>query len=104
VAQKQAQSSAGTPAVVDLNYVYGAVGQNNGQVTSVSSGLDTNFNEVYTYDQLNRLTAVTGCPNGDILYTLDRTDPSHFSSNPGVAADSGETERHSGRKLNAIPG
>ena len=63
VAQIQTQNSAGTPSVVDLNYVYGAAGQNNGQVTSVASGLDTNFNAVYTYDQLNRLTGVTGAKN-----------------------------------------
>lgn len=63
VAQIQTQNSAGTPAILDLNYVYGAAGQNNGQVTSVASGLDTNFNAVYTYDQLNRLTGVTGTKN-----------------------------------------
>ncbi len=63
VLQIQTQNSAGTPTIVDLNYLYGAAGQNNGQVTSVASGLDTNFNSVFTYDQLNRLTGVTGTKN-----------------------------------------
>jgi len=63
VAQIQTQNSAGTPSIVDLNYGYGTPGQNNGQVGNVASGLDTNFNEAYTYDQLNRLTAVTGTKN-----------------------------------------
>ena len=62
VAQIQTQTG-GAAAIVDLNYVYGSAGQNNGQVTSVASGLDTNFNSVYTYDQLNRLTGVTGTKN-----------------------------------------
>ena len=62
VAQIQTQTG-GAASIVDLNYVYGAAGQNNGQVTSVASGLDTNFNSVYTYDQLNRLTGVTGTKN-----------------------------------------
>ncbi len=62
VAQIQTQVG-GAPSIVDLNYTYGAAGQNNGQVSSVASALDTNFNEAYTYDQLNRLTGVTGAKN-----------------------------------------
>ena len=47
-------------ATVDLNYQYPA-GQNNGQISSVTSGtLDNNFNATYTYDSLKRLTALGG--------------------------------------------
>ncbi len=63
VLQIQTQNSAGTPTIVDLNYGYGTTGQNNGQIGNVASGLDTNFNAVYAYDQLNRLTGVTGAKN-----------------------------------------
>jgi len=63
VTQIQTRNSAGTPTVVDLNYGYGNAGQNNGQVSGIASGLDTNFNAAYTYDQLNRLTGVSGAKN-----------------------------------------
>ncbi len=58
-------------AKVDLNYAYG-VGQNNGQVTSVASGVDpVGFNATYTYDALNQLTSVTGLAGAN----HDQTDP-----------------------------
>ena len=50
---------ANQAATVDLNYQYPA-GQNNGQISSVTSGTDGNFNATYTYDSLKRLTALGG--------------------------------------------
>ena len=50
---------ANQAATVDLNYQYPA-GQNNGQISSVASGTDGNFNATYTYDSLKRLTALGG--------------------------------------------
>ncbi len=75
VTQIQTQVTAGqiVSQKVDLNYGYGA-GQNNGQVTSVDSGVDpVGFNATYTYDALDRLTGLTGLAgaNHDQTYTYD---------------------------------
>ena len=59
VTQIQTQNASGAPSTVDLNYGFPA-GQNNGQVSSVASGLDTNYNATYVYDSLNRLSSVGG--------------------------------------------
>jgi RHS repeat-associated protein len=67
----------GTQTLFSLSYAYTQSGGNNGQITSITDGVDSGRTASYTYDALYRLkTAVTngsaGYPQWGLSWTYDR--------------------------------
>jgi RHS repeat-associated protein len=61
--------SSSSSVTSTLQYVYDAVGNRTAQTSRDVHGAQANL--AYTYDDLNRLTTLTGSPGGDIAYSYD---------------------------------
>jgi RHS repeat-associated protein len=64
-------------ALFMLTYQYGSPGSNNGQISSITDGMDSGRNASYTYDGLGRLgtaatSGSTGYPAWGLSWTYDR--------------------------------
>ena len=108
----QGQSGQWPPSVIDLNYGYSLAnaqnnpiaGTNNGQVTSVLSGLDpTGVNAAYQYDQLGRLTAKTGV-SGAPSQTFSYDGWGNLMAKSGGQSFSLNVERESNRLSDGLRG
>src|ERR1700722_3040089 len=66
----------GTTTLYGLNYSYGSVGSNNGQIAGITDNVDNGRSLTYTYDALARLTAAvttgsTGYPKWGLTFSYD---------------------------------
>jgi RHS repeat-associated protein len=64
------------PAFINKSYVYGALHQNNGNITSIVANEDASRTQTFTYDALNRITsgysaAATGPYSWGETYSVD---------------------------------
>ena len=57
--------------IQSLGYGYGTGGTNNGDISSITNGMDSTRNQTYTYDYMNRLSSGRDASHWGETYTYD---------------------------------